>query len=103
MADGGQTDDQSDQQRDTDALADAFAGASAEIQQAGETVELRGEALGEQCADVAQWLREGEDVPDEHVDAIVTEALEAVGDVEAWSSAVFEVLSAAEALRAVEE
>jgi hypothetical protein len=102
MTDGGQNDDQpADATLDPDALADSLSAVGSEIGQTGHEVSLRGDALLDQCEDVAEALRENPDsVSSEEVDALVAEAIEGVGDVEQWAAELFAVLSAAEELRA---
>jgi hypothetical protein len=102
MADGGQNDDQTaDATLAPDALADSLSAVGSEIGQTGHEMSLRGDALLDQCEDVAELLRENPDsVSSDEVDALVAEAIEGVGDVEQWAAELFAVLSAAEELRA---
>jgi hypothetical protein len=102
MTDGGQNDDQpADATLAPDALADSLSEVGSEIGQTGHEVSLRGDALLDQCEDIAELLRENPDsVSSDEVDALVAEAIEGVGDVEQWASELFAMLSAAEELRA---
>jgi hypothetical protein len=96
--DGGQNTND-DGELEPEVLADALADAGAEIGQTGHEMRLRADALHEQCQDVAEALRAGK-VSASEVDGLVAEAIEAVGDVEAWSGEVFEVLVQCEEVRA---
>jgi hypothetical protein len=102
--DGGQDGNRSDADDatlDPDALADSLAAVGSDVGQTGHEVSLRGDALLDQCAEIAETLRENPDaLSGEEIDALVAEAIEGVGDVEAWASGLFDVLSAAEEARA---
>jgi hypothetical protein len=103
--DGGQNDDHHDASdtESLDAITEALADAGADAGQTGHEISLRGDALHEQCTVITDQLpadADPDDIPTEELDALVTEALEAVGDIEQWSAAVQAVLTQAEALRA---
>jgi hypothetical protein len=100
--DGGENTDHSDDATlDPDALADSLSEIGSDVGQTGHEMSLRGDALLDQCEDIAETLRENpEALSASEVDALVAEAIEGVGDVEQWAAELFAVLSAAEELRA---
>jgi pyridoxine 5'-phosphate synthase PdxJ len=70
---------------DTDALADTLAEVGVEIGQTGHEMSLRGDALQEQCQEVAEALRdEDSELSDEELSGLMAEAIEAVGDVDSY-------------------
>jgi hypothetical protein len=82
-------------------IADALAGSGANVGQHGETMHTRSDALYEQCQEIASLHRgDPETLSEEQLDALATEAIEAVGDIEALAGDVFEILSTVEEARA---
>jgi hypothetical protein len=98
--DGGQNDDQP-ATLPAEAIADALAETGADAGQHGHETSVRGDALYEQSQAVATQLRaDPEELSREQLDALTTEAIEAVGDIEALAGDVFEILSKVEEARA---
>jgi L-lactate utilization protein LutC len=106
--DGGQNDRQNHGQNDDQPatlargdIADALAESGANAGQHGETMHTRSDALYEQCQEIASLLRaDPETLSGEQLDALATEAIEAVGDIETLAGDVFEILSTVEEARA---
>jgi L-lactate utilization protein LutC len=98
--DGGQSDDQPATLAPEE-IADALAESGANAGQHGHEMSVRGDALYEQCQGVAAALRaDPENLSREELDTLAAEAIEAVGDIEAWSTQLFEILSKVEEARA---
>jgi hypothetical protein len=81
-------------------IAYTLADAAADVSQHGEGLKRRSDALHDQSRDLAAQLRENPDALDrDELDALVAEAIEAVGDIEELAGETFAVLTAAEEAR----
>jgi hypothetical protein len=102
--DGGDAHDDQPATLSREEIADALAGSGANVSQHGDAMGRRGDALYEQCQEIAAMLRaDPDELSREQLDALATEAIEAVGDIETLSGELFEILSKVEEARARHE
>jgi hypothetical protein len=82
-------------------IAHLFAGASEDVAETSETISRRGDALAAASHSLAEVFDgDLDDLERERVDALVTEAIEGLADVERWASDLHAILVAAEEARA---